>query len=296
MSIERHLRGVDANGAPFVMGVYPMLADNTCSFLAADFDEGEWRRDVSAFRETCQRHKIPVAIERSRSGNGAHAWIFFEEPIPAASARRLGAFLITDTMERVPDIGFGSYDRFFPSQDSMPAGGFGNLIALPLQGLARSSGNSVFIDESCSPYLDQWAFLSAINPIARAKVDHLIEEASASGKILGVRIPLVDEDEEPWLAPPSRRQPPPAIGGPLPSAITVVQADQIYIPRHALPPSLIARLIRLAAFQNPEFYAAQAMRRSTHDKPRIISCAELTRHHVALPRGCFDAVLGFRLN
>jgi hypothetical protein len=239
VSIERHLRGTDAKESPFIMGVYPMLADNTCSFLAADFDEGEWRRDVFAFRETCERHKIPVAIERSRSGNGAHAWIFFQEPIPAASARRLGAFLITDTMERVPHIGFGSYDRFFPSQDSMPAGGFGNLIALPLQGLARSSGNSVFIDESCSPYLDQWAFLSAINPIARAKVDHLIEEASASGKILGVRIPLVDEDEEPWLAPPSRRQPPPAIGGPLPSAITVVQADQIYIPRHALPPSLI---------------------------------------------------------
>src|SRR5712671_6835936 len=290
VSIERHLRGTDAKESPFIMGVYPMLADNTCSFLAADFDEGEWRRDVFAFRETCQRHKIPVAIERSRSGNGAHAWIFFQEPIPAASARRLGAFLITDTMERAPDIGFGSYDRFFPSQDSMPAGGFGNLIALPLQGLARSSGNSVFIDESCSPHLDQWAFLSAIGPMPRAKVERLVEEASASGKILGVRIPLVDEDEEPWLAPPSRRQTPPAIREPLPGAITVVQADQIYLPRHALPSSLIARLIRLAVFQNPEFYAAQAMRRSTHDKPRIISCAELTSHHVALPRGCFDVV------
>jgi len=290
-SIERHLRGTDANGAPFVMGVYPMLADNTCSFLAADFDEGEWRRDAFAFRDSCERHGIPVAIERSRSGNGAHAWIFFDEPIPAALARRLGAFLITDTMERVPDIGFGSYDRFFPSQDSMPAGGFGNLIALPLQGRARSSGNSEFIDESCSLYPDQWAFLSAIAPIPRAKVEHLVEEASASGKIIGVRIPLVDEDEEPWLAPPSRRQTPPAIPEPLLGAITVVQADQIYLPRHALPPSLIARLIRLAAFQNPEFYAAQAMRRSTHDKPRIISCAELTSHHVALPRGCFDAVL-----
>ena len=111
--------------------------------------------------DSCERHAIPVAIERSRSGNGAHAWIFFAEPIPAVLARRLGAFLITDTMERVPDIGFGSYDRFFPSQDSMPAGGFGNLIALPLQGLARSSGNSEFIDKSCSPYLDQWAFLSS---------------------------------------------------------------------------------------------------------------------------------------
>jgi superfamily II DNA or RNA helicase len=289
--IERHLRGTDVNGAPFVMGVYPMLADNTCSFLAADFDEGEWRRDAFAFGDSCERHAIPVAIERSRSGNGAHAWIFFAEPIPAVLARRLGAFLITDTMERVPDIGFGSYDRFFPSQDSMPAGGFGNLIALPLQGLARSSGNSEFIDESCSPYLDQWAFLSTIGLMPRAKVEHLVEEASASGKIIGVRIPLVDEDEEPWLAPPSRRQTPPAIREPLPSAITLVQADQIYLPRHALPPSLIARLIRLAAFQNPEFYAAQAMRRSTHDKPRIISCAELTSHHVALPRGCFDAAL-----
>jgi hypothetical protein len=291
MSIERHLRGTDANGAPFVMGVYPMLADHNCSFLAADFDEGEWRRDVFAFRDACERHEIAVAIERSRSGNGAHAWIFFDEPIPAALARRLGAFLITDTMERVPDIGFGSYDRLFPSQDSMPVGGFGNLIALPLQGLARSSGNSEFIDDSFLPYPDQWAFLSAVAPVPRAKVEHLVEEASASGKVLGVRIPLVDEDEEPWLAPPSRRQVPPAIREPLPSAITVVQADQIYLPRQTLPPSLIARLIRLAAFQNPEFYVAQAMRRSTHDKPRIISCAELTSHHIALPRGCFDAVL-----
>jgi hypothetical protein len=291
VSIERHLRGTDANGTPFVMGVYPMLADYACSFLAADFDEGDWRRDAFAFRDACEHHGIPVAIERSRSGNGAHAWIFFNEPIPAALARRLGAFVITDTMERVPDIGFGSYDRFFPSQDSMPAGGFGNLIALRLQGLARSSGNSEFIDESCSPYPDQWAFLSTIGSMLRAKVERLVEEASASGKILGVRIPLVDEDEEPWLTAPSRRRIPTAISEQLPSAITLVRADQIYIPRHALPPPLIACLIRLDAFQNPEFYAAQAMRRSTHDKPRIISCAELTSHHVALPRGCFDAAL-----
>src|SRR3984893_6232016 len=168
VSIQSHLGGTQAHGTPVVMGVYPMLADNTCSFLAADFDEGEWRRDVFAFRETCQRHKIPVAIERSRSGNGAHASIFFYLLTCAASARRLGALLITDTMERVPDIGFGSYDRFFPSQDSIPAGGFGNLIALPLQGLARRSVNSEFVDESCSSYLDQWAFLSAIRPMSRA--------------------------------------------------------------------------------------------------------------------------------
>lgn len=144
-------------------------------------------------------------------------------------------------------------------------------------------------------------FLFAVSGSVGLPVRDCIYAASKGGtsgrggkciwKILGVRIPLADEDEEPWLAPPSRRQTPPAIREPLPAAITVVRADQIYLPRHALPPSLIARLIRLAAFQNPEFYAAQAMRRSTHDKPRIISCAELTSHHVALPRGCFDAVL-----
>ena len=118
--IERHLRGTDVNGAPFVMAVYPMLADNACSFLAADFDEGEWRRDAFAFRNSCERHGIPVAIERSRSGNGAHAWIFFNEPIPAALARRLGAFVITDTMERVPEgASVGPFSRVTIWHDGM---------------------------------------------------------------------------------------------------------------------------------------------------------------------------------
>ena len=138
VSIERHLRGTDTNGAPFVMGVYPMLADNTCSFLAADFDEGEWRRDVFAFRETCQRHEIPVAIERSRSGNGAHAWIFFEEPIPARRRAVSGLSLSPTRWNVSPISDSDPDDRFFPSQDTMPAGGFGNLIALPLQGLAEA--------------------------------------------------------------------------------------------------------------------------------------------------------------
>ena len=289
--IERHLRGASSDGAPFVMGVYPILPDDSCWFLAGDFDEEDWRRDVAAFAETCRLHSVPVAVERSRSGNGAHAWIFFAEALPAATARRLGAFLITQTMERLPDIGFKSYDRFFPSQDTLPVGGFGNLIALPLQGLARNVGNSVFIDAAGAPFPDQWAFLSCAASMERSRVDRLVEEASASGNILSVRMPLIDEDEEPWLSPPSRRRAPPAIEGPLPAATTLVRADQIYIPRPDLPSPLIARLIRLAAFQNPEFYAAQSMRRSTHDKPRIISCAELTRRHIALPRGCFDAAL-----
>ena len=105
---------------------------------------------------------VPVAIERSRSGNGAHAWIFFAEPVAAGDARRLGALLVTATMDRCPDIGFNLYDRFFPSQDTMPAGGFGNLIALPFQSRPRENGNSVFVDDDFRPYEDQWAYLSTI--------------------------------------------------------------------------------------------------------------------------------------
>jgi len=194
-------------------------------------------------------------------------------------------------MERLPDIGFKSYDRFFPSQDRIPVGGFGNLIRPAASGAARASGNSLFIDETFSPYPDQWAFLSAIRPMARSRVDHLIGAASASGKSWQCASHLVDEDEEPWLAPPSRRRPAPTIAGPLPSSITVVRADQIYITRGELPGG-IDRLPHSSRriSQNPEYYAAQAVRRPTPRQPRIISCAELTSHHIALPRGCFDAV------
>lgn len=290
-AIERHLRGATQDGSPWVMGVYPLLTDGACWFLAADFDDGEWRRDVLAYAETCRRNQIPVAIERSRSGNGAHAWIFFADAAAATSARRLGAYLISQTMERLPDIGFKSYDRFFPSQDTLPSGGFGNLIALPLQGGARSMGNSVFVDDTFTPHPDQWAFLAAMDPISQDRIDELVSEASASGELLPVRIPLADDDEEPWLASPSRRPSQPVIDGQLPQSITIVRADAIYIPREGIPPALVTRLLRLAAFQNPEFYAAQAMRRPTFAIPRIIACAELSSHHVGLPRGCFDAAL-----
>lgn len=289
--VVHHLRGQGPGGAAFVAGVYPVLPDDTCWFLAADFDEAEWRRDVKAFAQTCQAWDVPVAIERSRSGNGAHAWVFFSEPVSASLARRLGSALITETLDRAPDIGFASYDRLFPSQDTVPSGGFGNLIALPLQGMARQAGNSVFLDDDLEPHHDQWAYLAGVRRLKRDILEALVDAASAAGRILGVRIPADDEDEEPWLAPPSRRRSPPAIAGALPSHLTMVVADQLYIPRKDLPPGLVARLIRLAAFQNPAFYAAQAMRLATHDKPRIVSCAELTVNHIGLPRGCFDVAL-----
>ena len=288
--IERHLRGTTSTGTPFVMGLYPMLPDGTCYLLVADFDREDWRRDSLAYVETCDLLHVPCALERSRSGNGAHAWIFFEGPVPAAAARRLGSCIITDTMERVPDIGFRSYDRFFPSQDTMPIGGFGNLIALPLQGTARRNENSVFVDRFLEPYADQWGYLAGVRRMSRESLDRIVEHASAGGRVLGVRLPLEEGEDEPWLRAPSRRSPQPVIAGVLPASVRIILADQIYVPRVGLPAGFVARLVRLAAFQNPEFYVAQAMRLSTHNTPRIVSCAELTEKYIALPRGCLDVV------
>ena len=292
-AIRSHLSGRAAGtSADFTAGIYPMLSDETCWFLAADFDKKSWMQDVAAFRDTARAKDIPIAIERSRSGNGAHAWIFFEEAVSAADARRLGTHLITATMDRHPDIGFDSYDRFFPSQDTMPAGGFGNLIALPLQNRPREIGNSVFLDDDFRPHEDQWAYLSAIGCLRRNELASIIADAAANGQIIGVRLPSAEEDDEPWAALPSRRSKEMPIEGDLPSSVEVVLGNQIYIDRMQLPPALVNRMVRLAAFQNPEFYAAQAMRLPTFGKPRIISCAELFSKHVALPRGCLDDLLG----
>ena len=153
--IYRHLEGKDAL-ARDVIGIYPMLQDEACYFLCADFDEKSYKEDVTAFREVCSELAIPVCVERSRSGNGAHAWIFFESPVPAVLARKLGSGILTKAMEKRGELSFKSYDRLFPNQDTMPDGGFGNLVALPLQGLARKNGNSVFVDEQFCPYGDQW--------------------------------------------------------------------------------------------------------------------------------------------
>jgi superfamily II DNA or RNA helicase len=290
-AVRSHLTGkAVGHETDFTAGVYPMLSDETVWFLAADFDKKSWTRDVAAFRDTARAKGVPVAIERSRSGNGAHVWIFFSEPIAAAEARRIGTLLVTATMDRYPDIGFDSYDRFFPSQDTMPAGGFGNLIALPLQSRPRASGNSVFLDDDFHPFQDQWAYLSTIERLSRDRLKSIVGEAAEAGQIIGVPIPSTDEDDEPWAAPPSRLGKEPRIGGELPTCVEIVLGNQVYIDRSKLPPGLVNRIARLAAFQNPEFYAAQSMRLPTFGKPRIISCAELFAKHVALPRGCLDAL------
>ena len=281
-AIDSHLRGRET------LGVYPMLAYGRCWFLAVDFDKETWRSDAGAFLAACRSKRVPAALERSRSGNGGHVWIFFSEPVPAPLARRLGSHLLTEAMENNPDIGFSSYDRLFPSQDTLPDGGFGNLIALPLQSGPRKRGNSMFIGEDFAPYQDQWAFLSSLRRLTPAEAAAIVDAAGEGGQVMDLRLSLDEENEKPWSAPPSRRRPALPITGTLPERIEAVLADQLYIQRAGLPAALVNRLVRLAAFQNPEFYRAQAMRRSTYGIPRVVACAELLSRHVALPRGCLE--------
>lgn len=289
--IRWHLSGQDDGGQPFVAGVYPMFLDETCFFLSVDFDKTGWREDATAFLDTCRRLNLPAALERSRSGRGGHVWFFFEEAVSAALARKLGSHILTDTMERRPDIGLDSYDRFFPNQDTLPQGGFGNLIALPLQKQPREHGNSVFLDDQLLPHPDQWAFLSTLRKIERHQVEGIVREAERRGRVIGVSLPSGDDGEdEPWTAPPSRRRKDPPILGELPRSLELVLGNEIYIAKEGLLPGLRNRLLRVAAFQNPEFYRAQAMRLPTYDKPRVIACAEEHPHHIGLPRGCLDDV------
>jgi superfamily II DNA or RNA helicase len=290
--IRNHLIGndpADRNRREFVIGLYPMLLDETCWLLSVDFDKETWKEDSMVYLETCETFNVPAVLERSRSGNGGHIWIFFSEPIPAKLARQLGAFMLTQAMESRPEMGFNSYDRFFPSQDTLPRGGFGNLIALPLQRKPKEKGNSLFVDENFSPYPDQWSFLSVVRRMNFVKVQSVVDKAAYRGGVLGVRFVSTDEDDiSPWLFSPSGRKPEVKIVGPLPDSIDLVFANQIYISKEGLPPVLKNKLIRLAAFQNPEFYKAQAMRFPTFDKPRIIHSCEDFSKYIGLPRGCLE--------
>ena len=256
-----------------------------CLLLAA---RTHWHGELQrVFQHKSRELKLPVALERSRSGRGGHVWFFFEEAMPAALVRKLGLFLLTETMERRPDIGLDSYDRRFPNQDTLPQRGFGNLIAMPLQKQARERGSNVFVDDRFEPHADQWAFLSTVGKLGRSQVESAVGRADRSSGVIGVRLPGLDEDEpEPWAVSPSRRPKASPIVGDLPSTLEVVLGNEIYVPTDGLVPGLRNRLMRIAALQNPEFYKAQAMRLPTYDKPRVIACAEQHPHHLGLPRGC----------
>lgn len=273
-AVESHLRG------NIVAGVYPMLPDETCRFLAMDFDEEDWQKDISMVRVVCTEFDIPITVERSRSGNGGHAWFFFENKIPAATARKFGAALLTASMNRRHEIRFKSYDRLFPSQDTMPRGGLGNLIALPFQKSARRRNNSVFVDANFEPHGDQWAYLSSIRKLSEDRVEHLIQEL-CGGRVLGVL--KVDEEEprKPWKTAEVSLQ-----KSDFPERLRIVKSNMLYIPKTSISQRALNRLKRLASFKNPMFYKQQAMHLSTRGFDRVISCAEEIGDYLGLPRGC----------
>lgn len=268
------------------IGVYPLLTDDTCNFLAVDFDEADWKSDALAFCQSCVELGVPVALEISRSGNGAHIWIFFSCSVPARDARALGTAIISHTCARTRQLKLTSYDRLFPNQDTMPKGGFGNLIALPLQKHPREKGFSLFVDGELRPYPDQWEFLTSIVPMATHDIHPTI--LRATGGVHPLDVTFIDDEDlkEPWKRPAAISK---KLVGPMPEALTVTLANLIYFEKEKLPTSLANRLIRLAAFQNPAFYAAQAMRLSTWKVPRVIGCAQNYPDHIALPRGCLEA-------
>lgn len=284
----RHLEGKDEYCCD-VVGLYAIMQDNNCAFLCADFDDKNckygYKEDVLAYVGVCREWLIPYAIERSRSGNGAHVWIFFEAPLPASKARRLGNAILTEAMTRNGQMSFNSYDRFFPNQDYLPEGGFGNLVALPLQGQARRKENSVFVDNDFLVYKDQWAFLYNLKKIQESTIDQLLRLHSQEelGKL------SMSSENKPWVTP-------------LPQNITqedfhakveIVKADKIYISLKAVSAKVLNHLKRIAAFKNPEFYSKQALRLSTYAIPRIISCFDITNEYLAMPRGCEDATRSF---
>lgn len=284
----RHLEGKDEYCCD-VVGLYAIMQDNNCAFLCADFDDKNckygYKEDVLAYVGVCREWLIPYAIERSRSGNGAHVWIFFEAPLPASKARRLGNAILTEAMTRNGQMSFNSYDRFFPNQDYLPEGGFGNLVALPLQGQARRKENSVFVDNDFLVYKDQWAFLYNLKKIQESTIDQLLRlhYQEELGKL------SMSSEHKPWVTP-------------LPQNITqedfhakveIIKADKLYIPLKAVSAKVLNHLKRIAAFKNPEFYSKQALRLSTYAIPRIISCFDITNEYLAMPRGCEDATRSF---
>lgn len=270
------------------MGVYPLLADDSCHFLAVDFDEDEWQTDATAFMQSSQELGVPAALEISRSGKGAHAWIFFSGRVGARDARRLGTAIISHTCARTRQLKLTSYDRLFPNQDTLPKGGFGNLIALPLQKGPRESGFSVFADTNLKPIPDQWGYLSALQRMDPCDIESTVLRATDGVSPLDVSFIEEEDLELPWRRTSLR---PHELRCPLPEVLRVTVSNMVYFEKAKLPQPLANRLIRLAAFQNPEFFKAQAMRLSTWDKARVIGCAENFPNHIGLPRGCLEPAL-----
>lgn len=305
-NIVSHLRG-DREDCSDVIGLYPMFPDETCNFLVFDFDnhdektneedfestDDEWIDEVNAMRAICKNNDINALVERSRSGKGAHIWLFFAEPVQASIARKFGTALLTKGAQSVNQKNFKSYDRMLPAQDHMPEGGLGNLIALPLQGQALRKGNSVFIDENWNAYPNQWRVLQETSKLPKVLIDEKIKEWTAGG-LLGVLAEDMSSSSEskdsekfkPWEKKKQGFEPSDVKG-----VLYITIAGQIYINIENVKPRMQNQIRRLAAFSNPEFYKNQAMGFSTQGTARIISCSHDIDNYICIPRGCEENLI-----
>ena len=268
-TIEAHLTG------RVHVGLYPLLRDDRCRLLACDFDGPTWPLDAGAYVDAAQAAGLPVALERSRSGAGAHVWMFFAGPVAASAARRIGAYLLREAMTVRAEIDLASYDRLFPAQDFMPNGSFGNLVALPLQGACRRRGTTVFLEPSTlRPFDDQWAFLSALGRSSPEAIESMAESVRqvAAGPL------------EPTYRPPRGRDMPKA-----PATIMADAGAMLSIDRFGLPPALLAGLKHLASLHNPDYYEKERLRLSTWKTPRFLRCYGESFDRLLLPRGLREA-------
>jgi superfamily II DNA or RNA helicase len=284
-AVEQHLRGTAT------IGTYAIKEDDTCVFLACDFDETSWQADASTFRDTGRDFGIDIAIERSRSGNGAHAWIFFETPVAAKLARSLGTLILAHCSENNMRLSLESYDRLFPSQDYLPRGGFGNLIALPLQRTSREMGNSCFIDDVFNPFTDQWTYLNGVRRLSHSEIRGLLSQflPKASNPRGEGFADVTWQTDNAILEKTSELNN--ADHSLIDQTIEIIFGSQLKISTENLSPCVFAKLKKTASFANPEFYKLQKMRMQTYPHSRFIFSGELRPDEIILPRGVLDEVI-----